>query len=85
MQPFSWLTVLTQDTVLFADTVKRNILYGRPSASDEEIDRAAGQGSRRPHPVCLKDHLCPFVSGSHETEHVQGLPSSVLNQAESET
>ena len=33
---------LVQDTVLFADTVKRNILYGRPSASDEDIDRAAG-------------------------------------------
>ena len=34
---------LVQDTVLFADTVRRNIRYGRPGASDEEIDRAAGQ------------------------------------------
>ena len=43
IQPASLLPVLAQDTVLFADTVKRNILYGRPGASDDEIDRAAGQ------------------------------------------
>ena len=43
LQPASVLPVLAQDTVLFADTVKRNILYGRPGASNEEIDRAAGQ------------------------------------------
>lgn len=43
MHPASVLPALAQDTVLFADTVKRNILYGRPGASDEEIDRAAGQ------------------------------------------
>lgn len=29
--------------MLFADSVKRNILYGRPDATDEDIDRAAGQ------------------------------------------
>ena len=43
MQPADHAAVLVQDTVLFADTVKRNILYGRPSASDEDIDQAAGE------------------------------------------
>ena len=36
------VAVVPQDTVLFADTVLRNIRYGRPSASFEEIQAAAG-------------------------------------------
>ncbi len=33
--------VVTQETILFDDTVKSNIAYGRPGASDAEIDAAA--------------------------------------------
>src|SRR5438034_8349337 len=33
--------IVPQDTVLFNDTIEYNIAYGRPSASDEEIIRAA--------------------------------------------
>lgn len=33
--------VVPQDTVLFNDTLKYNIAYGRPSARDEEIESAA--------------------------------------------
>jgi hypothetical protein len=36
------VAVVPQDTVLFADTILRNIRYGRPSASFEDIDKAAG-------------------------------------------
>ena len=32
-----------QDTVLFNDTIYRNIAYGRPSASREEVLQAAGE------------------------------------------
>ncbi|MDE2005885.1 MAG: ABC transporter ATP-binding protein/permease [Rhodospirillales bacterium] len=33
--------VVPQDTVLFNDTIRYNIAYGRPGASDAEIERAA--------------------------------------------
>ena len=35
------MALVTQETVLFNDTVRYNITYGRPSASDEEIRNAA--------------------------------------------
>ena len=35
------LGVVSQDTVLFHDTVRSNIAYGRPGASTEEVERAA--------------------------------------------
>lgn len=33
--------VVPQDTVLFNDTIRNNIRYGRPSASDEDVEEAA--------------------------------------------
>jgi subfamily B ATP-binding cassette protein MsbA len=33
--------VVTQETVLFSDTIRANIAYGRPDASEEEVVRAA--------------------------------------------
>ena len=33
--------VVPQDTVLFNDTIRYNIAYGRPAASQDEIERAA--------------------------------------------
>ncbi|UCE63782.1 MAG: ATP-binding cassette domain-containing protein, partial [Nitrospirota bacterium] len=33
--------IVSQETVLFDDTVKNNIAYGRPEASDEEVVQAA--------------------------------------------
>src|SRR5690606_34713876 len=33
--------IVPQDTVLFNDTIRYNIRYGRPGASDEEVARAA--------------------------------------------
>jgi ATP-binding cassette subfamily B protein len=35
------LGIVLQDTVLFADTVRENIRYGRPDATDEEVMEAA--------------------------------------------
>jgi len=35
------LGIVSQETVLFHDTVRANIAYGAPEASDEEIERAA--------------------------------------------
>lgn len=37
----SQIALVTQETVLFNDTVRHNISYGRPEASDEEIEEAA--------------------------------------------
>ncbi len=37
------VAVVPQDTVLFADTILRNIRYGRPDATFQEIERAAGR------------------------------------------
>ena len=33
--------LVTQDTVLFADTIRNNIAYGRPGATPEEVEAAA--------------------------------------------
>ena len=35
--------IVQQDVFLFADTIRENIRYGRPGASDEEVERAARQ------------------------------------------
>ena len=35
------LSMVTQETVLFNDTIRNNISYGRPGVSAEELDRAA--------------------------------------------
>jgi len=37
----SQLAVVTQETVLFNDTVRANIAYGRPQVSQDEVERAA--------------------------------------------
>jgi subfamily B ATP-binding cassette protein MsbA len=35
------LGIVSQETVLFHDTVRANIAYGRPDATDEQVERAA--------------------------------------------
>jgi len=35
------IALVTQETVLFNDTVRHNITYGRPDATDQQIDNAA--------------------------------------------
>ena len=35
--------VVQQDVFLFADTIRENIRYGRPDASDAEVEAAEGQ------------------------------------------
>ena len=35
------ISIVLQDTVLFRDTIRANIKYGRPDASDEEMEEAA--------------------------------------------
>ena len=35
------LSMVTQETILFNDTIRNNISYGRPQVSDEEVQRAA--------------------------------------------
>jgi ATP-binding cassette, subfamily B, bacterial MsbA len=37
------IAVVTQETFLFSDSVRYNIAYGRPGASDEDVARAARQ------------------------------------------
>ncbi|MGH1375520.1 MAG: ABCB family ABC transporter ATP-binding protein/permease [Alphaproteobacteria bacterium] len=37
--------IVPQDTVLFNDTIRYNIAYGRPSATEEEVTRAADMSS----------------------------------------
>lgn len=35
------IAIVLQDTVLFSDTIRNNIKYGRPDATDEEMEQAA--------------------------------------------
>ncbi|MFA5118510.1 MAG: ABC transporter ATP-binding protein [Candidatus Omnitrophota bacterium] len=37
------ISIVTQETILFNDTIRANIAYGRPNASREEVERAAIQ------------------------------------------
>lgn len=37
----SYIGVVPQDTVLFNDTIGNNIRYGRPAASNQELEGAA--------------------------------------------
>lgn len=37
----SAMSIVLQDTVLFTDTIRANLLYGRPDATEEELWRAA--------------------------------------------
>ena len=53
------------DTVLFADTIMRNLAYGRPSASLAEILKAAGVAP--PITLFATCVCCP----AHGKEHVQ--------------
>jgi subfamily B ATP-binding cassette protein MsbA len=38
-----WIALVDQETFLFNDTVRNNIRYGRPEASDAEVEEAARQ------------------------------------------
>ncbi len=39
--------IVLQDTYLISGTIKENIKYGKPDATDEEVERAAFSGQRR--------------------------------------
>jgi len=43
--------MVPQDTVLFNDTVRYNVRYGRWDASDQEVEKRHGSPDRRLHPV----------------------------------
>ncbi len=49
------IAIVTQQTILFNDTIKHNIAYGRPEASDEEIETAAKAAYIHDFIVSLKD------------------------------
>ena len=44
----SRMGMVLQDTWLFGGTIRDNIAYGRPDATEEEIHAAAARGLRRP-------------------------------------
>ncbi|MBM3243474.1 MAG: ABC transporter ATP-binding protein [Candidatus Omnitrophica bacterium] len=48
--------IVTQETILFNDTIKKNIAYGKPSATDKEIEDAARQANAH-------DFIIKFSSG----------------------
>jgi ATP-binding cassette, subfamily B, heavy metal transporter len=61
--------VVPQDTVLFNDTIRYNIAYGRPGASQEEIEGAA----RRAH---IHDFVVSLPDGYWSTVGERGLKLS---------
>ena len=53
--------VLQQDVFIFADTIRENIRYGRPDATDEEIIRAAKRAEIHSEIMALPDGYDTYV------------------------
>ena len=53
--------ILQQDVFLFADTIRENIRYGRPEASDEEIEEAARRAEIHDEIMALPDGYDSYV------------------------
>ena len=51
--------MVLQDPWLFADTIRENIRYGRPGASDEEVEAAAR--------ACFVDHIIKALPQGYDT------------------
>ncbi len=49
------LALVSQDTVIFETTVRENIRFGRPSATDEEVEEAAQNAMAHDFIMALKD------------------------------
>lgn len=56
--------VVPQDTVLFNDTIRENIRYGRISASDQEVEEAALAAD-------IHDKIMTFPEGEAEIHHTE--------------
>ncbi len=61
------LGIVSQDTVLFHDTVRANIAYGRPDATDEQVEAAARAANAHPFVKALT-HGYDTVVGERGTE-----------------
>ena len=66
----SQLGIVLQDTFLFGGTVRDNIRFGRPGASDEEIERAARD-------VGAHDFIVNLPEGYDTEVHERGVSLSV--------
>ena len=65
----SAIAIVPQDTVLFNTTIRENIAYGRPSASDSEIDKAIEM-------AYLKDFISTLENGDKTLVGERGLKVS---------
>ncbi|MBE0359225.1 ATP-binding cassette, subfamily B, bacterial [Pseudoalteromonas aliena SW19] len=63
------IAIVPQDTVLFNTTIRENIAYGRPSASDAEIDEAIAMAH-------LKDFIATLDKGDKTLVGERGLKVS---------
>jgi ATP-binding cassette, subfamily B, bacterial len=61
------ISIVLQDTVLFSTTIRENIAYGRPEASEEEIIEAAGRAQAHDFIAAMPDGYQSQVGerGSH--------------------
>ncbi|MCR4605825.1 MAG: ABC transporter ATP-binding protein/permease [Eubacterium sp.] len=57
------IAMVLQDTHLFSDTVRENIRYGRPDATDEEVEEAAKVASAHSFIMRLKDKYDTKLEG----------------------
>ena len=53
--------IVQQDVFLFADTIRENIRYGRPGASDEEVENAARQAEIYDDIMAMPDGFDTYV------------------------
>jgi ATP-binding cassette, subfamily B, heavy metal transporter len=87
--------MVPQDTVLFNDTIRYNIRYGRPDASDEEVEEAARLAQIHDFVMTCRRATTPGgraraqavgrreAARGHRPHHPEGPPILVLDEATS--
>ena len=67
--------IVQQDVFLFADTIRENIRYGRPDATDAEVEQAARQAEIYDEICCpfpISRRTIPFIKPSRSSKILPG-------------
>ncbi len=75
--------IVQQDVFLFADTIRENIRYGKPDASDREVEEAARRAELYDDIAAMPDGFDTYVGQPHGNGHRPGEGGDILVSPES--